>query len=82
MNDFTKYELDILKDALSIYEKRLYGNESHTRFSSLLRMIGRMIDNYCEHKWIYCITEKRNFIACEKCNIKPNYNEQDLTKPT
>lgn len=48
MNEFTKEELEILNDALLLYEKRLYGNESHTRFSSLLNMIGRMIDNYCD----------------------------------
>lgn len=51
MNDFTKEELEILNTALSVYEKTICGNEPLTRFSSLLKMIKKMIDNYCEHKW-------------------------------
>ncbi len=50
MNDFTKDELEQINTAVSIYEKRIYGNSNETRFTSILRKIGRMIDNYCEHE--------------------------------
>ena len=49
MDDFTKDELELINTALSVYEKRIYGNQSPTRFTPLLKIIGRLIDNYCEH---------------------------------
>lgn len=65
-NDFTKDELEIINTALSVYEKRIYGNQSHTRFSSLLKIIGRMIDNYCEHVWT---DGSGNNLFCANCHI-------------
>jgi hypothetical protein len=45
MIEFTLDELEMINTAVSIYEKRIYGNSNKTRFTPILIKIGRMIDD-------------------------------------
>lgn len=74
MIDLTKDELEILNTALSIYETRIYGNASPTRFSDFLRKLGKLVDSYCksecdhEFKLSKCFHGiDENVYRCTKC---------------
>lgn len=45
MIEFTLNELELINTAVSIYEKRIYGNSNKTRITPILIKIGRMLDD-------------------------------------
>lgn len=61
MNDFTKEELLIFKDAIRIYLR----TPSPIKAEHLRDKLQSMIDNYCEHKW-----QMNNQLRCNKCGVK------------
>ena len=63
MNDFTKDELKIIKDAI-------YGMTLNSAEEVMLReKIKSMIDDYCEHEF-YSHEGVYSILKCEKCDAE------------
>lgn len=62
MNDFTKEELEALADC---YEQRM--NSGYVIHLELLHKIQSMLDNYCEHSWVYYFSHDGSYVFCQKC---------------
>jgi hypothetical protein len=66
MNDFTKEELKIIRNLINnLDEKMLTWNDEVILVQSKLQS---MIDNYCEHQWVFYISPYGNVVRCSKCN--------------
>jgi hypothetical protein len=59
MNDFKKEELEYLKQLVKDYEGQFLN-----AVTALPEKIESMIDNYCEHEWIYNQHDQGH---CNKC---------------
>ncbi len=65
MNYFTKEELKELLDC--IHWKINEGQEE--KLTSIVdKKIQSMIENYCEHGWVFYISPHGNAVRCNKCN--------------
>lgn len=74
MNDFTKEELEDLRNCVANYASQSDHNFGDCCYPVLLKKVGAMIENYCEH------AEKETVIAfhggtvyenrCKKCGSK------------
>ncbi len=68
MNDFTKDELEKLKDGLNYGVSNPYGFTADS-IMPLYDKIKDMIDNYCEHDWDNsCCRCPIESIYCTKCD--------------
>jgi len=64
MNDFTKEELEDIRNSLGIWIRS--ENANPQSIISLRDKIQSMIDNYCEHMWT---DGSGNNIFCAKCQM-------------
>lgn len=62
MNDFTKEELKHLLESC----EQLRNECGHD--NDLIDKLQSMIDNYCEHEWVFYISPRGNIVICNKCN--------------
>lgn len=68
MNDFTKEELQDIYDAVM--------DTSVAMFEHLPAKIQSLIDNYCEHVFIFTLNDSS--IHCHKCGKNLNERERSL----
>ena len=71
MNDFTKEELELL--GASVFGKWVHSlvdpsiNHLTSRCKNLDDKIQSMLDNYCEHSWVYYSSHDGSYVFCQKC---------------
>lgn len=63
MNDFTKKELEDIHYCIFRYHK----NAGLSQPESLLDKAQAMIDNYCDHEWVFFISPHGNRVRCTQC---------------
>lgn len=64
MNDFTKEELEnILNGNVELYP---------STYQALRDKVQIMIDNYCEHSWVFSFSANGSCVKCVKCNKEIN----------
>lgn len=69
MNDFTKEELVLLACwSVARYEQQGSKQANDEGTISLSHKIQSMMDNYCEHDWVFVISPNGNTVRCTKCN--------------
>ena len=68
MNDFTKEELAMLVLELNIAIRNWGEAKEYQDYPRLKNKIQSMIDNYCEHEWIFYISPYGNVVRCDVCN--------------
>lgn len=71
MNDFTKEELEFLKNSVREHYKNnppIKGSTYVNVWAEMIRKIQSLIDNYCEHEWDNFYQGSINIgIYCNKC---------------
>ena len=71
MNDLTKEELEHLYSHM----KWACDIEVTEKNIALKDKIQSMIDNYCEHEWVFYMSPRGNIVRCNKCNRGLNDNQ-------
>lgn len=67
MNDFTKEELEKLRDGLSVWLELSRAYEKLISLNELMDKIQSMIDNYCEHEDATSIHPGDTVAICNTC---------------
>lgn len=81
MNDFTKEELENLREACNFFPRDSFYHGEHV--TDLRDKLRSMIDNYCEHEWENtCCACNFDRIYCHKCekdmgNLKARYERME-----
>ncbi len=69
MNDFTKEELEDLKNCVWVYDD-LRDESTH---KELIKKLKSMVDNYCEHSFAIILSvDKGRILRCLKCDREFN----------
>ncbi len=64
MNDFTKDELEQLRDGLNYAVGNPYGFTADS-IRPIYDKIKSMIENYCDHKFVFTLNDSK--VHCHKC---------------